>query len=168
MEDNPPFALDDPNSYAIWVEERVRFADLDLLGHVNNVAYGIFSESGRVAFVESLGWTPADRDVAWVIATLELAFKAELHYPARVAIGTRPSGIKRSSLVLRQGMFAEGRCVCTTTAVAVHVVRSKGGAVPIEGEMRAAIEVMIAGTWRSMENGAASRPPRSTLARDLS
>jgi acyl-CoA thioester hydrolase len=37
----------DPASYRFWVTEHIRFADLDLLGHVNNVAFTVYAESCR-------------------------------------------------------------------------------------------------------------------------
>ncbi len=50
-----PFPLDRRASYGFWSDDKLRFGDLDPLGHVNNAAYATFSESGRVAFVEALG-----------------------------------------------------------------------------------------------------------------
>src|SRR3546814_7120223 len=38
----------DPASYSFWTEERLRYADLDPLSHVNNNAIGVFLENGRV------------------------------------------------------------------------------------------------------------------------
>ena len=38
----------DPGSYSFWATEHVRFADLDMLGHVNNKAYATYFEPARV------------------------------------------------------------------------------------------------------------------------
>src|SRR5919112_664081 len=38
----------DPSFYRHWIEDRVRFADLDPLGHCNNAAIGGFFEAPRV------------------------------------------------------------------------------------------------------------------------
>ncbi len=55
-------ALADPATHTLWRQDIIRFADLDILGHVNNVAYMVFFETGRVAFLEQLGMPPRDRE----------------------------------------------------------------------------------------------------------
>ena len=44
----PDFDPADAASYSFWTEEILRFADLDMVGHVNNNAIGVFIENGRV------------------------------------------------------------------------------------------------------------------------
>ena len=47
----------DPSFYRHWIEDRVRFADLDPLGHCNNAAIGGFFESSRVALFADAGYS---------------------------------------------------------------------------------------------------------------
>ena len=46
--------LTDQSSYTYWCEDKIRFADLDTYGHLNNVAYATFAESGRVDFLSAV------------------------------------------------------------------------------------------------------------------
>ena len=50
-----PFDAVDPASYRFWIEDHVRFADLDPLGHCNNAAISTFFESSRVALFAAAG-----------------------------------------------------------------------------------------------------------------
>ncbi|MES1263626.1 MAG: acyl-CoA thioesterase, partial [Peristeroidobacter soli] len=70
-----------PASYQFWVTEHIRFADLDLLGHVNNVAFTVYAESSRAAFMHQTGfWVPGAMRQN-VIVRLELDYRRELLYP---------------------------------------------------------------------------------------
>jgi acyl-CoA thioester hydrolase len=71
---------DDPAAYRFWVAERVRYADLDPMGHVSNSVYPVYIESGRGAFLHSIGfWVPGDVR-QHVVARLEIDYVRELRY----------------------------------------------------------------------------------------
>ncbi len=54
----------DRSIYPHWAQDHVRFQDLDRLGHVNNIAFCVYSETGRVKFAEDLcpGSTDGSKD----------------------------------------------------------------------------------------------------------
>src|SRR3546814_19570909 len=79
----------DPASYSFWTEERLRYADLDPLSHVNNNAIGVFLENGRVYLFRASGGAGGDDSVWWVVRRLEVDFVREIHFPGRVRPGTR-------------------------------------------------------------------------------
>ena len=87
-----------PASYRYWIDETVRFADLDPVGHVNNAAISTYFESARVALFHDSGNSPVSGPRSVVIARLTIDFRAELHYPDRIRIGApqrhpqRPDG----------------------------------------------------------------------------
>lgn len=130
--------------YRHWVEERLRFADLDRLGHVNNVAYAVFCENARVDLMRELGYRPGEGDTEWVLARITIDFKAPVHYPGTVSVGTRPLRNGRSSATFGQGLFAGEACVATALSVAVHVDGPTGRSRPIPDEVRAVLESLAA------------------------
>jgi acyl-CoA thioester hydrolase len=132
-----PFPLNERTSYRFWSDEKLRFADLDLLGHVNNTAYAVFSESARIAFVEAHGCPAVTETTMWVLARLTIDFLAPLRLDAgRVELGTRPIRVGRSSVTLGQGMFVGGLCAATAVAVGVLADRRTERSTPLPEDFR--------------------------------
>lgn len=109
----------DRGSYRHWADERVRFSDLDPLGHVNNNAIGIYFESGRLAFFDAVRLHEGLDHQRSVVVRLAIDFRAELTWPASLDIGTRLVRLGSSSLTYAQGLFADGRCIATAETVSV-------------------------------------------------
>ncbi len=104
-----------------WTDERVRFNDLDALGHVNNNIYGVYFETGRVGFMTGVGLRNGPIDPALVIVRLEIDFRAELHYPARLDIGVSVMKLGTTSITLGLGLFREEICHSICRSVLVRV-----------------------------------------------
>lgn len=122
----------DAAAYRFWIEERVRYADLDSLGHVNNVAYAVYFEGGRVEFLRATGvWDPADNSVTTVVARSEIDFLREVLYPAVVRVGTRCVRLGHTSFVLDSAAFVDGECVSVCRAVQVRWDVATRGPAPL-------------------------------------
>ena len=106
MRSSPP----GPADFPFWTEEKLRIADTDLNGHINNGAYGALFEAGRGELLTEIAGPPQERLVAVALARVEIDYLAELHYPGRVRIGTTVARIGGSSFALRQGLFAGEAC----------------------------------------------------------
>lgn len=130
--------LMDPDSYALWRRDIIRFSDLDVLGHVNNVAYMVYFETGRVAFLEQLGTPPRDRadGPVFVLAHIAADYIEELYYPGSVEIGTTLRHVGTSSFHLGHGIFAAGECRATATSVIVQVQGRPLRAMPLDDDQR--------------------------------
>lgn len=131
-------------AYRFWANEHVRFADLDMLGHVNNKAFFTFAESGRVAFLsQSKLWIPnAARQN--VIRKAELEYLRELHYPAEVKIGLRVLKLGTTSFTLGIGMFSGGHCVATAATVLVRIDTRSRAPVTLNDEERGLLQPYLA------------------------
>lgn len=111
-----------PETYPFWMKELVRFADLDINGHVNNIAFAIYAESGRAAFLNTTGlWSLDNPSRQYVLAHIEIDYLQELKYPADVRVGVRVLQIGRSSFQLGIGIFSDDRCMATARTVQVQV-----------------------------------------------
>lgn len=98
----------DAASYQYWIEENIRFADLDPVGHVNNNAIGVYLETARVSlFADAAGemYGGARENHSWVVARMEIDYLKEMHFPGKVRVGTRIEKLGNSSLTLRQAIF---------------------------------------------------------------
>ena len=117
-----PFDAVDPASYRFWIEDHVRFADLDPLGHCNNAAISTFFESSRVALFAAAGHSLGYDGKSLSIARLLIEFRRELNYGAKVRIGARVVKLGRTSVTLAGAVFDEDeRCVATAEVVGVLI-----------------------------------------------
>jgi len=134
----------DRAAYRFWTRDIVRFQDLDRLGHVNNVSFAIYLESGRVDFLEAL--TPGSTDgsgTGWVIARLILDFLNVAQYPADVDIGSRVLRIGRTSCVIGQGLFIGDDCFGAAENVCVWADTNAGRSLPMPDPVRAALHTHL-------------------------
>lgn len=111
-------SLDD---FPIRSFDKLRYADMDRQGHVNNAVFSTFLETGRTELLYTGEPPLAGPGSAFVLARLLLEFRAEVHWPGEVAIGTRVRDIGRSSIKLEQVIFQNGRGVANADTVIVMV-----------------------------------------------
>lgn len=114
-------ALPTLDDFPLRAHEKLRYADTDRQGHVNNAVFATMLETGRVELLYNPERPLADPGCTFVIARLALDFLAEITWPGRVDIGTRIAAIGRSSATLDQALFQDGNCVATAATVIVHV-----------------------------------------------
>lgn len=136
--------MDDRNSlydlrYEHWIEDQVRFSDLDPLGHVNNNSVGQYFENARASFYEFLtpGWPQGQRVL--VLARTAIDFHRELHMPAKLRIGTGVLSIGRTSMRLANTLFSDnhGIASCESISVLIDNVTRKPVELPLDLRDRA-------------------------------
>lgn len=108
-----------PDYYRFWVEDHVRFADLDPLGHCNNAAFGGFFESSRVALMDAVGQPVGANGKSLAIVRLLIEFRRELQRGTRVRIGARVAKIGRTSFTLHNAVFDGEECAGSGEVVGV-------------------------------------------------
>ena len=80
--------------------DRVRYADVDSMRHLNNVAFVRFFESARIAFMHHLfpEHDPTDpADFPAVLAEVHVAYRAPAYFGDEVRTRVRPADLRRSS-----------------------------------------------------------------------
>lgn len=123
--------------FPFWTEEKLRVADTDLNGHINNGAIGAFCEAGRAELMQAVAGGARDRAVGMAVARVEIDYLAEIHYPGQVRVGTAVVRIGASSITVRQGLFLAGRCFATSQAVMVMLDPATRRPTPIPETLRA-------------------------------
>ncbi|WP_132028323.1 acyl-CoA thioesterase [Aquabacter spiritensis] len=101
--------------------DKLRYADTDRQGHINNAVFSTFLETGRAEILYSRERGIREPGCAFVIARLLLEFRAEVNWPGEVWIGTRVAAIGTSSLKLEQAIFQDGRRVANAETVIVQI-----------------------------------------------
>ena len=132
-----PFDPADQSSYRHWVEDHVRFADLDPVGHCNHAVICGFFESSRVAlFAEAGGHLlrPSGRSMS--VVRLLVEFRRELLLGARVRVGGRVLKLGRTSITLAGALFHDGTCAATAEVVGVLIDLEARRPVELPDELR--------------------------------
>lgn len=130
------------DNYPVSIVVPPRYADLDTLGHINNVAIAAMFETARVHFHHLLGHHPSDSGVRWLVAAVDLKYVTEAHFPYDVTIHSGIGQIGNSSWVLYSAAFQQGECVATCDTV--MVLHGPKGARVIDEQVRAVMEANLA------------------------
>jgi acyl-CoA thioester hydrolase len=131
-------------AFRLWTQDRLRYADTDRQGHINNAVFATFLESGRVAFLYDPTAPLAPAGCEFVLARLTVDFRAELHWPGVVDIGSTILAIGRSSLTLGQAVFADDLCAATAETVIVLTDAATRRATPFPDDLRVRLEALTA------------------------
>lgn len=110
-----------PNSksYPLMSDEKLRYADTDRLGHINNTVFAMLFETGYVELLYGDRAPKIEVQNLFRVSRLAIEFVGETVWPGEVQIGTRVSEIADSSVELEQAMFQEDRCVATAKCAVV-------------------------------------------------
>jgi len=130
-------------AYRLWITDRIRFCDTDQAGHVNNVAYAAYAETGRLNFMDEHVRPLVQTGNRFIAASVTVNFLRETHYPGEVRIGTGVARIGRTSLTVGQGIFKDDVCVASALGAVVHLDGSTP--IPLTDEMRTVLEALLIG-----------------------
>lgn len=129
-------------SYPFATELVPRFGDMDVQGHLNNVALAGLYEEARVRFVSQLFQLHLRPDGQRpMLAEARITYLAEGHYPGRLNAAVGVLRVGRSSYVIAQAMFQ--KCVCIGVADIVIVWTSGGRPCPIPAPFREALSAAL-------------------------
>jgi acyl-CoA thioester hydrolase len=129
-----------PADFTHRSRDKLRYADTDKLGHVNNAAFSTFFETGRVELLHDPRAPLNAAGCGFVIARVAIDFAAEILWPGEVEIGTRVAAIGRSSIRLEQALFQDGRHVASAESVIVHIDLGDRKSRPLPPEAVAALD----------------------------
>jgi acyl-CoA thioester hydrolase len=132
----------DAAAYPASLTLETRFADMDVNGHLNNVAFARFFEETRVRFNRaSVAPAPGERRSSFVVVHVAIDYLAEGNYPAPVTIGYAIAAIGRSSFTVAMAAFQDGACIALCDSVLVHRDPETGPA-PIPPGLRERLETL--------------------------
>ncbi|MDP2241225.1 MAG: thioesterase family protein [Burkholderiales bacterium] len=98
-----------PGRKLLWTESiKVRWGDMDALGHVNNTVYFRYMEQARVSWFEALGVPVLENGCGPVIVKAVCEFLKPITYPATVAIPVYLEKTGRSSFVVAHDIHLDG------------------------------------------------------------
>lgn len=126
--------------FPLQAYDKVRYADTDRQGHVNNANFSTFFETGRVEFLLNPETLIVAKDASIVIAALNVNYKAEIIWPGKVDIGTGILKIGNSSIKLYQILFQNGKAVADAETVVVQVSDETSKGLPFSEATKTVLE----------------------------
>ena len=116
----------------------VRWGDMDVFGHINNVHYFRYLESARIAYLQDALGLSLMAEESVILADIQCSFLHQLHYPAVLEIGTRVSRIGASSIRLASAIYSKDKStpVATSTGVLVWFDRLQQRSKPVPAAVR--------------------------------
>lgn len=92
---------------SITLEIKLDWSEMDLFGHINNVAYFKYAQTARVNYLEEVGINTADPENknSFAVANSSCQFKTPLFFPGTIKVITTTDWIKNTSLQLSHKLF---------------------------------------------------------------
>ena len=118
--------------FRFWTQEKLRNADTDRQGHINNAVIGTFFEAGRIEVLDDPAIAEVRSACGIVVAKQTIVYRKELYFPGTVRVGTRVRRIGRTSFEFEQTLLAVNGEVASAESTCVLIDRAsrKPNAVP--------------------------------------
>jgi acyl-CoA thioester hydrolase len=132
--------------FKAWVNIQTRWADNDLYGHVNNVAYyGWFDTAVNAWLIEHGGLNIHDGGVIGLVVHTECDYFEPLAFPQAVDLGLCVTKLGNSSVHYELGAFAHGadQCAAVGRFVHVYVERQQRRPTSLPEPMRTSLQTLL-------------------------
>ena len=92
------------SGFSFYNPVKVRFGEVDMFGHVNNVVAFTYFEEARIALFKELGfmqeWTHASSETMIVVADLQCNFIKQIYFDEQLKVYVKAGSVGNSSLDL--------------------------------------------------------------------
>jgi len=132
----------DPSTYPVHQIAQTRFQDMDINGHLNNVAFAALFENARVQLNRNVRpWADRPANERAMVAAVEINYLREGNFPDDVTVCSGIGRIGTSSWTIEQAMFQKGQCIATCDTVVV--CRTDNQAKPLRAEIVEGLKTQI-------------------------
>ena len=126
-----------PEPWTYGQADRVRFYELDALGHVNNTAYLRWFETVRVGWFSAYGLSDyGPGDPTFVLRAITCDYHAPMYLNEPYVVTARCTAFRNTSFTKDYAVWADGVCKVTGTAVIVMTDKAGTAKIPLSDDMR--------------------------------
>ena len=118
---------------------RMRWGEMDALGHMNNTVYFRYFEQARISWFDALNVDYKEGSEGPILASINCRFRIPVIYPADLVISVYAGKSRNSSFALMNTITHEGepsRVYATAEAVMVWISLSDGKSRPLPDWMK--------------------------------
>jgi acyl-CoA thioester hydrolase len=130
------------DNFPVKLPLRLDWSEMDLFGHINNVAYFKFIQASRVNYWELTGLaaTFGETKIGPILLSTACQFIKPLHYPGNIVVEARMEFMKNTSFGIHHRILNERNEVCAEARdIIVTFDFNKNEKVPIAAEFRDAV-----------------------------
>ena len=132
------------SAYPVVIDVVVAWGEMDVLGHVNNIVFLRWFETGRVAYLERAGIAfnglrTSEHGV--ILAANSCRYRVPVTYPDTVSVGVRVSALGEDRFLMQHAAFSQslGKVAAEGDSLVVSYDYVAGRRVPLRADHRAAI-----------------------------
>ena len=141
--------MNDP-VFPVSLSLRLDWSELDLYGHINNVAYFKYLQASRVNYWERIGMDSLHeaRGIGPVLAATQCDFRKPLHYPGSITVRASITEMRHTSFSIHHHILnSEGQIAAEGRDVVVLYDYSKGAKEAIPEPIRRLVEAIEGRTF---------------------
>ena len=134
------------DNFAWFNKILVRWIDMDVYGHVNNVQYYSYFDSAVAEhLIQHGGLDPKNSPIIGLVVETKCTFLKSIPFPATVNVGLRVSRIGKTSATYEIGLFLNDEVTPAATGYFVHVYVDRSSQKPVEipKERRKAMQMLL-------------------------
>jgi acyl-CoA thioester hydrolase len=130
------------DNFPVKLPLRLDWSEMDLFGHINNVAYFKFIQASRVNYWELTGLaaTFGETKIGPILLSTACQFIKPLHYPGNIVVEARMEFMKNTSFGIHHRILNERNEVCAEARdIIVTFDFNKNEKVSIDAAFRDAV-----------------------------
>lgn len=131
--------------FSTKLELRIDWSEIDLFGHVNNLAILKYVQAARVNYLENLGLMQlqAEAKIGPILASLNSQFRKALFYPGQVTVYSKVDSIKNTSFRIHHEIYNDkDELAAIVQDIIVYFDFRKNVKLIIPDEIREKIELL--------------------------
>lgn len=127
--------------FTFYTEEIVRFSDVDMYGHLNNVVPFSYFEHARIEYFKSLNiknnWGSQEEQKIPVVADIQCDYLKQVYYGEKLRVYVKTARLGNSSIDLHYMVKNEkGKIVLTGRGALVQIDKETGRPAPWTEEQK--------------------------------
>lgn len=93
---------------------RIDWSEIDIFGHINNVAIFKYVQAGRVNYLEAIGLMQLQykTKIGPILVSTNCQFRKQLFYPGQITIYSKADFIKNTSFGIKHVIYNEINEIC--------------------------------------------------------
>ena len=133
------------DQFPVKLKLRIDWSEMDLFGHVNNVAYFKYIQASRVNYWEKcrIGEMYNETKIGPILLSTSCKFIKPLHYPGNIIVASRIEFIKNTSFGIHHRILNEHNEIAAEAHdVVVNYDFNKNEKVPVSEQFLKAVEAI--------------------------
>ena len=125
-----------PADFDFWYSDKVRFTDLDALGHAGSVMINSYFAGARTKLFKLAIPDWPKGNIAPVLRKSEIEYRNELFFNDEIEVGLKIQKFGNTSFTLDVVIFKGNTCMALSENVFVFIDRDQQKAVPIPEDVK--------------------------------